>query len=340
MVTMVSNEKAVKDGHATSEPETTQELLPRHPLSRLAGELTPVERAGLIVELSGTATAVEVDVLDGRVIYDWHRYEVAMELAKTVVYNRIDDDDPAGYLIGRLVGGRSLNGSQCAAIEVTLRSWQPTGRPKKAAKSAALVGKPPPTMTTKAMAAEARVCETYIRMAKRVYRNGGEGAIRKVIVGQVPLSVADAVLSESKRRNEAAETDPVSVAQDSGGEKPAMEHVEASLPQVSLGDGAPADGESEDTDGVANSAWVAIALAFMAENRRLKRINQDLASEKRLLSAQVAKLSRLGSKVAHQEPSPASAAPSTAMAVANSVGTVEQVSERLGAGGDQMRLGL
>ena len=129
MVTMVSNENSVRDGHATSEPETTQELLPRHPLSRLAGELTPIERAGLIVELSGTTTAVEVDVLDGRVIYDWHRYEVAMELAKTVVYNRIDDDDPAGYLIGRLVGGRSLNGSQCAAIEVTLRSWQPTGRP-------------------------------------------------------------------------------------------------------------------------------------------------------------------------------------------------------------------
>ena len=140
MVTMVSNENSVRDGHATSEPETTEELLPRHPLSRLAGELTPIERAGLTVELSGTSTAVEVDVLDGRVIYDWHRYEVAMELAKTVVYNRIDDDDPAGYLIGRLVGGRSLNGSQCAAIEVTLRSWQPTGRPKKAAKSAELAG--------------------------------------------------------------------------------------------------------------------------------------------------------------------------------------------------------
>ena len=159
-------------------------------------------------------------------------------------------------------------------------------------------------------------------------------------MGEVSLSVADTTLSESKRRNEAAETDRVSVAQDSDGEKPATEHVEASVPQVSLGDGAPADGESEDTDGVANSAWVAIALALMAENRRLKRINQDLESENRLLSAQVAKLSRLGSKVARQEPSRASAAPSTAMALANSVGTVEQMSAGVGAGGDQMRLDL
>ena len=340
MVTMVSNENSVRDGHATSEPETAQELLPRHPLSRLAGELTPVERAGLIVELSGTSTAVEVDVLDGSVIYDWHRYEVAMELTKTVVYNRIDDDDPAGYLIGRLVGGRSLNGSQCAAIEVTLRSWQPTGRPKKAAKSADLAGKPPSTMTAKAMAAEARVCETYIRMAKRVYRNGGEGAIRKVIVGEVSLSVADAVLSESKRRKAPAETDRASAASDGHGEQPAMEHMEASLPQVSLGDGAPADGESEDTDGVANSAWVAIALAFMAENRRLKRINQDLESENRLLSAQVAKLSRLGSKVARQEPSPASAAPSTAMTPDNSAGVAGYVAAGVDGNCDQMRLGI
>ena len=340
MLAMVSNENSVRDGHATSEPETTQELLPRHPLSRLACELTPVERAGLIVELSGTTTAVEVDVLDGRVIYDWHRYEVAMELAKTLVYNRIDDDDPAGYLIGRLVGGRSLNGSQCAAIEVTLRSWQPTGRPKKAAKSADLAGKPPPTMTTKVMAAEARVCETYIRMAKRVYRNGGEGAIRKVIVGEVSLSVVDAVLSESKRRKGFAETDRASAAPDGVGKKPATEHMEDDVPPVTAGDGALVDGDGEDTEGLANSSWVAIALAFMAENRRLKRINQDLESENRLLSAQVAKLSRLGSKVAHQEPSPASAAPSTAMAVANSVGTGEQVSAGVGAGGDQMPLDL
>ena len=195
-------------------------------------------------------------------------------------------------------------------------------------------------MTTKAMAAEARVCETYIRMAKRVYRNGGEDTIRKVIVGKVSLSVADAVLSESKRRNEAAETDRGSVAQDSDGEKPATEHMEDDVPPVTAGDGAPVEGDGEDTEGLANSSWAAIVLALMTENRRLKGVNRDLESENRLLSAQVAKLSRLGSKVAHQEPSPASAAPSTAMAVANSVGTVEQVSAGVGAGGDQMRLGL
>ena len=320
MVTMVSNDNSIREGHDTPDPAASQELLPRHPLSRLAGELTPIERAGLIVELSGTSTAVEVDVLDGSVIYDWHRYEVAMELAKTVVYSRIDDDDPAGYLIGRLVGGRSLNGGQCAGIEVTLRSWQPTGRPKKAAKSAGLIGKPPPTMTTKAMAAEARVCETYIRMAKLVYRNGGEDVIRKVIVGEVSLSVADAVLSESKRRKAPAETDRASAAPDGHGEKPATEHMEASVPRVSGGDGEPADGESEDTDGVSNSSWGVIVLALMTENRRLKRVNRDLESENRLMSAQVAKLSRLGSRVARQEPSSASAG--------------------VGAGGDQMPLDL
>lgn len=337
---MVSKETTTRDDYENPEPKAMRGLLPRHPLSLLSGELTPVERACLIVELSGTTTAVEVDVLDGGVIYDWHRYEVAMEMAKTIVYNRIDDADPAGYLIGRLVGGRSLNGGQCAAIEVMLRSWQPTGRPRKAANSASLTGKPPPTMTTRAMAAEARVCETYIRMAKRVFRNGGERAIRKVIVGEISLSVADAMLSKNKRGKESAETDGVRTAPDGHGGKTATGLTEVSVPPDPLEDTTTVDENSEEPDGVARSSWVAIVLVLMAENRHLKRVNRDLERESRTLSAQVAKLTRRRSTVTHHEPHRASATTVMAIDPANSAGIVGHVAVGVDADGDQMRLDL
>ncbi len=294
------------------ETVTENRLMPRHRLSWLTGDIAPDERAKLIAEISRSDAPVMVDVLDDRVVYDWHRYEVAVELGKDITLNRLEDADPPGYLIRRLLGGRPLNLGQHAAIEVTLRLWRPTGRPKKTAKNASIPEGEHPTMTTMEMAAEAGVCATYIRMAKRVHWNGGEGAIRQVIAREVSLNAADVTLSGAKfgRPGAAASDRPDSVAAgpEAGDDAPGMEHGGI---LASLGD-ASGCGGGDDWDAPTSSFWVLYAFRLMTENRELKRANGRLEKDNRSLKAKAERLSGSQPGITYREPDGRSgAAPET-----------------------------
>ncbi|MCY4417721.1 MAG: hypothetical protein OXE87_15635 [Chloroflexi bacterium] len=257
-------------------------MLSRHPLSRLSGEITESERDYIANELCRSGVPVEVDLLDGQVVYDWHRYQVALQLGKLVVHNQLDSPDPPGYLISRLLSVRALDRGQCAAIEVTLRWWHPTGRPKKPAQDAGLVCYQFPAMTTRSMAEEAGVSETYIRMAKRVYRKGGEGAIREVVLGELSLRAADIMLSGVGRREGVA-----TIGVDVDGEQSTTWPTRDDQPP----DAPHGSSVGEDASEITASSWVGMVMMLTGENRRLKRDNRELRSENRLTDARVVRLS-------------------------------------------------
>ena len=306
MVEFVSNDTTMDDGNHTTEPTTVKRRLPRHPLSLLSGKLTADERDHLVDDVSQSKTAVVFDVLDDHVLYDWHRYEVAVELEKRIVFNHLHHDDPTGYLISRLFGGRSLDRGQRAAVEVSLRSWQPTGHPKKTAKNTALNEGSATMMTTKDMVEEADVCQTYIQMAKRVYRKGGEAEIRRVIDGELSLNVADNMLSGRTRgeRSVGVDNGPDSVAatRAATSETPTDVHADAIVPPVPSGDDALAGGDVDGEDGPTYPFWADVMLTLTRENHHLKRVNQDLEEENRLLRARVEQLSKSQPGTPHQKP--------------------------------------
>lgn len=285
----------------TPKTVATTELLPRHPLSRLTGEITPDERAGLIADLSRTDAAVVVDLLEGSVIYDWHRYRVAVELGKIIVFNELDDDDPPGYLISRLLGNRTRSRGQQAAIEVTLRSWQSTGRPRKPANNAVFSERPNPTMTTMAMAREAHVCATYIQMAKRVYLKGGFEVILRVINEEVSLSEADMMLSKRTRPAGVDRPGSGSVVKkrEQGTMYPTPDDASepAGRPEETA---APAN--RDDGGGSTNFSPLCLIPNLMRVSTELKRDNERLVEENRTLRDRVARLRKSQATTPHQAP--------------------------------------
>ena len=255
----------------------------RHPLSFRAGELTVAERASLMDTVSRSEAVIEVDILDGLVVFDWHLYEIALELGKPIAENQLDDHDPQGYLIRRLFGGRSLNRGQCAAIEVTLRSWWPTGRPGKTAKNAELADGTRSMMTTKEMAAEAHVCQTYIQMAKRVHRDGGQPAIRQVISGRETLNAADVRLSGRQHRKTGTDAnhrpETVACGHESGLYATGIVHGQTLAPSHE----ATGCGEGNDRDAPQTFSLARYALGLLDDNRTLPRDDERLVRENRSL---------------------------------------------------------
>ena len=173
---------ADRNGHAPLE---------RHILSGLMGEPTQLDTDRAMARLKAAGGPVLIYRYEGKVLHDWREYLAAQKLGLRLVFSDVATDDPQGFLIGLLFDVRGWAKYQRAALVVLMRHWQRPGRPRKAANVAGFTDATAQPMTVAEMAAEAKVRDRYIYMAKRVHRHGGEETLRRVIHGQTSLASVD-----------------------------------------------------------------------------------------------------------------------------------------------------
>ena len=111
----------------------------RHELSKVVSSRNPKDLGALweamrvqqiIDRQNGSRTVVEVEMLEGKVLWDWDRGQIARELGMEIRFKRFDAGDPVGYLCVNTPHVRQLNQSQKALLVVSMRRWAVRGRPK------------------------------------------------------------------------------------------------------------------------------------------------------------------------------------------------------------------
>ena len=120
----------------------------------------------------GMPSVVEVQTLDGEVLWDWDRYVIARELGMEVRVVRYEGSDPVGYLCAQGLHERQMNQSLKALIVVAMCRWAPRGRPRKSTHTVDFGDDVFANRTLEVMAEMAGVGTTSISQAKAVYSFG------------------------------------------------------------------------------------------------------------------------------------------------------------------------
>lgn len=149
----------------------------RHELSELLGGRDPKDLGRLreamrAQQIIDNQTVVEVETLEGKVLWDWDRCMIARELGMRVLFKRFDAGDPVAYLCVNALHTRQWSQSQKAVLVVSMCRWAGHGRPKKSTHSAGFSRESTGSVTTEMMATMAGVSCTTISQAKVVLANG------------------------------------------------------------------------------------------------------------------------------------------------------------------------
>lgn len=157
------------------------DCLNQHFLSQILGTRDQVTlqrlKAGMQVQqvgdrALGIPSVVDVQILDGQVLWDWDRYVIARELGMAVKVVHFEGSDPVSYMCAQSLHERHISQSLKALIVVAMCQWAPRGRPRK---STHTVDFPEPAFcnrTLEVMAEMAGVGTTSISQAKVVHRFG------------------------------------------------------------------------------------------------------------------------------------------------------------------------
>lgn len=153
----------------------------RHELSELLGSRNPKDLGALreamraqqvIDNQNGCRTVVEVETLNGEVLWDWDRYLIARELGIVVQFKRFKAGDPVAYMCVNALHVRQLTQSQKAVLVVSMCRWAARGRPKKSTECVDFSHRIFKRATTEMMATMAGVSTTTISQAKVVHAAG------------------------------------------------------------------------------------------------------------------------------------------------------------------------
>ena len=255
-------------------------LLKRHIFSGLMGEPTQLDIDRAMARLKEAGGPVLIYRHEGKILHDWREYLAAQKLGLRLVFSDVETDDPRGFLIGLLFDVRGWAKYQRAALVVLMRSWRGPGRPRKAANDAEFTDATAKPMTVAEMAAEAKVCDRYIYMAKRVHRHGGEETLRRVIHGQTSLaSVVNRYRTQRKYGKEGNTEQTV-----------AAEGLEVRQSECNnVGSVALLD-HTQDAVTLAGPNTTALVLELRRQINLLRRENKSLKEHNRLLTSKVERL--------------------------------------------------
>ena len=271
---------ASQSAHGGGATTDAQHPLDRHMLGALMGEPTQFDIDRTMSKLNQTGGPVLIYRYEGKVLHHWREYLAARKLGLPVVFNDVETDDPQGFLIGVLCDGRGWAGYQRAAMVVLIRLWQGPGRPNKAANVAGFSEATDKPMTVAEMATEAKVCDRYIYMAKRVHRQVGEETLRRVIHGEISLDSVDKRYRAGRKDGD--DGDPGQTTADD-----ALEERQSDCNDV-----GPAN--MTDQNRVATIERdpnpTALVLELTLKINRLRRENRRLKTNNRLLTATVERL--------------------------------------------------
>ncbi len=121
---------------------------------------------------NGSQTVVEVDTLEGAVLWDWDRCLIARELGIEIRFEQFDAGDPVAYLCIHALHTRQWSHSQKAVLVVSMCRWAGHGCPKKSTHSVDFSHESTGSVTTEMMATMAGVSSTTISQAKAVHAAG------------------------------------------------------------------------------------------------------------------------------------------------------------------------
>ncbi len=146
--------------------------LSKHPLADSVPARTPTERRQLVsamqlLKRSDDVSTCTVDVLTlgSEVLWDYERYEIALELGLEIRMIPVKGNDPTVRLCIEALHGPHLTAGLRALIAVVACEWAGTGRPKKVTLGVRFRDKP---WTIEDMATLARVGTTRISEAKGI----------------------------------------------------------------------------------------------------------------------------------------------------------------------------
>ena len=150
----------------------------QHPLADTVPPRTPAQRRQLFKAMEmlknagdGTRVAVEILTLGDEVLWDYERYEIAVELGLEVRPIPFRGSDPAVRLCLEVLHAPQFNGGIRALIAVVSCAWAALGRPPKLTLGVSFGGTP---WTIKDMATLGRVGTTRISEAKEICKFGLE----------------------------------------------------------------------------------------------------------------------------------------------------------------------
>ena len=164
------------DAEGNSTPPGAVRLQP-HVIVAAVQSRKPVELRQLLKHRAhGTDCQVEVLTLDGAVLWDYERYEVAMESGLEVRPIPVPGDDPKVRLCLDALHAVQISAGIRALVAVVLCEWVPSGRPKKVTQDGTFHGK---RWTNQEMADLAGVGATSISEAKSLCAFGLETRVLK-----------------------------------------------------------------------------------------------------------------------------------------------------------------
>ena len=167
------------------------DCLNQHFLSQILGTRDQVTlqrlRAAMQVQqvadrARGSPSVVDVQTLDGHVLWDWDRYVIARELGMAVKVVRFEGSDPVSYLCAQSLHERHISQSLKGLIVVAMCQWAPRGRPRKSTICVDFLENAFSNRTVEVMAEMAGVGITSISQAKVVH---GLGLTDQVLDGEM-----------------------------------------------------------------------------------------------------------------------------------------------------------
>ena len=105
--------------------------IPRHRLSALLGDRSPIQYASLKNAIMQAGDVGEVVLLDGAVISDWERYRAGVELGMTLRMTQFPGDDPGAFVCSQTLHHIQRSASIRALIVLEMHGLAGRGRLKK-----------------------------------------------------------------------------------------------------------------------------------------------------------------------------------------------------------------
>ena len=162
-----------------------QELLARHPLSAIWGDMPNDQYRELVDSIRESSDLMpEVRTLDDMVLDGWHRYRAALDADVEPLIVPWYGDDPVGYVIRQNALRRHLTAGQRAQMIVGCREWVKGGVDTDRLRGG--VNLTPP-LTVAEMSEEAGVSESTLQRAKSIEKAGLGDAVRS---GDMPVQRA------------------------------------------------------------------------------------------------------------------------------------------------------
>ncbi len=166
--------------------------LRKHHLATIVPTRTPTQRRQMMATIELLTTAedrakchIEVLTLGDEVLWDYERYEIALELGLEIRTIPIKGSDPTVRLCLEALHAPQISAGVRALIAVVACHWAPSGRPKKVTLGVSFRDKP---WTIEEMSALARVGTTRISEAKQI----GEFQLENLVLAR-ELSFGEAV---------------------------------------------------------------------------------------------------------------------------------------------------